>query len=39
VEPRVYDELSVPLLRDAANAYLNLNRYVKVVLMPEGMTP
>ena len=35
----LYDQLSVPLLRDAANTYLNVKRYVKVVLMPEGNTP
>jgi zinc protease len=32
----VYDQLSVSTLRDAANQYLDANRYVKVVLMPEG---
>jgi zinc protease len=31
----LYDELTVPLLRDAAHTYLDMNRYVKVVLMPE----
>lgn len=35
----LYDQLSAPLLRDAANTYLDLKRYVKVVLMPEGSTP
>ena len=35
----LYDQLSVPLLRDAANTYLNVKRYVKVVLMPEGNAP
>jgi zinc protease len=31
----LFDTLSVPLLRDAANQYLDTTRYVKVVLMPE----
>ena len=31
----LYDELTVPLLRDAARTYLDTTRYVKVVLMPE----
>jgi len=31
----LYDQLTVPLLRDAANSYLDTSRYVKVVLMPE----
>jgi zinc protease len=35
----LYDRLSVSLLRDAANTYLDATRYVKVVLMPEGNTP
>ena len=32
----IYDQLTVALLRDAARTYLDTNRYVKVVLMPEG---
>jgi len=32
----VYDQLSVPLLRDAARTYLDTNRYVKVLLFPES---
>jgi zinc protease len=32
----IYDQLSVPLLRDAARTYLDPSRYVKVVLMPEA---
>ena len=32
----LYDQLTVPLLRDAARTYLDTNRYVKVVLMPEA---
>jgi zinc protease len=32
----LYDELTVPLLRDAARTYLDPNRYVKVVLLPEA---
>jgi zinc protease len=31
----IYDQLTVPLLRDAAKQYLDSTRYVKVVLMPE----
>jgi zinc protease len=31
----LYDQLSTSMLRDAANTYLDTNRYVKVVLMPE----
>ena len=31
----LYDQLSVPLLRDAARTYLDTTRYVKVVLFPE----
>ena len=31
----LYDQLSVPMIRDAARTYLDTNRYVKVVLMPE----
>jgi len=30
-----YNQLTVPLLRDAARAYLDTNRYVQVTLMPE----
>jgi zinc protease len=30
-----YDQLTAPLLRDAARAYLNPNRYVQVTLLPE----
>ena len=30
-----YDQLTAPMLRDAARAYLNTNRYVKVTLLPE----
>jgi zinc protease len=30
-----YDQLTVPVLRDAAQAYLDTNRYVQVTLMPE----
>jgi zinc protease len=33
---RYYDQLTAPLLRDAARLYLNTNRYVEVTLMPEG---
>jgi zinc protease len=29
-----YDQLTAPLLRDAAREYLNTNRYVQVTLMP-----
>ena len=36
---QLHDQLSAPLLRDAANTYLDSKRYVKVVLMPEGRTP
>jgi zinc protease len=32
---QIYDQLSAPLLRDAARTYLNINRYVKVLLFPE----
>jgi zinc protease len=32
----LYDQLTVPMLRDAARTYLDLNRYVKVVQVPEG---
>ena len=32
---RFYDQLTAPLLRDAARTYLNTNRYVEVTLMPE----
>jgi zinc protease len=31
----LYDQLTVPLLRDAARTYLDKSRYVKVVLYPE----
>jgi zinc protease len=34
----MYSEISVPMLRDAANKYLDANRYVKVVLFPETAT-
>ena len=30
-----YDQLTAPMLRDAARAYLNTDRYVKVTLLPE----
>ncbi len=30
-----YDQLTAPVLRDAAQAYLDTNRYVQVTLMPE----
>ncbi len=30
----LYDQLTVPLLREAARTYLDLSRYVKVVLVP-----
>ena len=32
---RFYDQLTAPMLRDAARAYLDTNRYVRVTLMPE----
>ena len=32
----IYDQLSPPLLRDAARTYLDTNRYVKVLLFPES---
>jgi zinc protease len=32
----LYDQLTVPVLRDAARTYLDTSRYVKVVLVPEG---
>ena len=32
----LYDQLTAPLLRDAARTYLDTNRYVKVVLFPEA---
>jgi len=32
---QIYDQLSAPLLREAARQYLDTNRYVKVVLLPE----
>jgi zinc protease len=31
----LYDQLTVPVLRDAARTYLDMSRYVKVVLVPE----
>jgi predicted Zn-dependent peptidase len=31
----LYDRVTAPMLRDAARAYLNTNRYVEVTLMPE----
>ena len=30
-----YDQLSAPVLRDAARTYLNTSRYVEVTLLPE----
>jgi zinc protease len=33
---KIYEQLTVPLLRDAARTYLDTSRYVKVVLLPEG---
>jgi zinc protease len=30
-----YDQLTAPMLRDAARAYLNTTRYVEVTLLPE----
>jgi zinc protease len=30
-----YDQLTAPVLRDAARTYLNTNRYVEVTLLPE----
>ncbi len=32
----LYDQLTVPLLRDAARTYLDTTRYVKVLLFPEA---
>jgi zinc protease len=32
----LYDQLTAPLLREAAQTYLDTNRYVKVVLFPEA---
>ncbi|HEY7057588.1 MAG TPA: insulinase family protein, partial [Vicinamibacterales bacterium] len=32
----LYDQLSVPLLRDAARTYLDTTHYVKVLLFPES---
>jgi zinc protease len=32
----LYDQLTVPLVRDAARTYLDTTRYVKVVLLPEA---
>ena len=31
-----YDQLTAPMLRDAARAYLDTNRYVQVTLLPEA---
>ena len=31
-----YDRLTAPMLRDAARAYLNPNRYVEVTLLPDA---
>jgi len=31
----LYDQLTMPLVRDAARTYLDTTRYVKVVLMPD----
>jgi zinc protease len=33
---RYYDRLTAPMLRDAAQLYLNPNRYVEVTLLPEA---
>ena len=33
---QIYDQLSAPLLRDAARTYLDPNRYVKVLLFPQS---
>jgi zinc protease len=33
---RFYDQLTAPMLRDAARTYLNTNRYVRVTLLPEA---
>ena len=33
---QIYDQVSAPLLRDAARTYLDTNRYVKVLLFPES---
>jgi zinc protease len=30
-----YDQLTAPMIRDAARTYLNTNRYVEVTLLPE----
>ncbi len=32
---QIYDQITAPLLRDAAKTYLDTNRYVKVLLFPE----
>ena len=32
----LYEQLTVPLLRDAARTYLDTTRYVKVVLLPDA---
>ncbi len=37
--PRLIDSLDAGDLRNAARAYLNADRYVKVVLMPERVDP
>ena len=34
-----YDQLTASLMRDAARAYLDTNRYVQVTLLPEVRTP
>jgi zinc protease len=34
--PRLYDQLTAGAIRDAARAYLDTSRYVKVVLRPEA---
>ena len=31
-----YDQLTAPMLRDAARTYLDTNRYVEVTLLPEA---
>ncbi len=33
---RFYDQLTAPMLRDAARTYLDTKRYVKVTLLPEA---
>jgi len=32
---QIYDQLSAPVLRDAARQYLDTNRFVNVLLFPE----